>query len=84
MIPRPEYVNNYIIKFEVNCTMSLYDVHKKAGLFQKTMCCIVNEICPARKIRVREDNPKWETDFNTPKMEPDRKSLIPTSTSLKY
>ena len=39
------------------------DVHKKAEAFQKTMCCTVNEICPPRKICVREDNPKWETDL---------------------
>ena len=39
------------------------DVHKNAELVQKTMCCIVNEICPPRKIRIREDNQKWETDL---------------------
>ena len=39
------------------------NVSKKTELFQKMMCCIVNEICPPRKICVGEDNPKWETDL---------------------
>ena len=81
----PEYVNNYIIKIGLSYKMSRTST-KTRNYFKKRMCCIVNEICPPRKIRIREDNQKWETYLTQkcymPEIEPDRKSPNPTVTSL--
>ena len=63
MIPRPEN-EKQLYHQDWSELYNEPDVHKKAELFQNTMCCIVNEICPPRKICVREDNPKWETDIS--------------------
>ena len=37
------------------------DMHEKADKFQTQVVGIANQICPLKKVRVREDNPKWET-----------------------
>ena len=60
------------------------DIHKKEELFQKMMCCIVNEICPPRKIRVRVDNPKWETDLTRKIRRARNRARQKKSKSFKY
>ena len=41
------------------------DVHEKAEKFQTQVVVIANQICPLKKVRVREDNPKWETSVTS-------------------
>ena len=60
------------------------DVHKKAALFQTSMRKIVDNTCPTRRVRVRDDDPAWESDLTCKIRRARNRARQKKSKSYKY